>query len=559
MRIALDGACLSPRLTGVGRYFQSLLEELLPLDHANEYTLFLKEDFATGLDFPNLHTQVLAGPGSYLLWQNTQLRKAVLRGGFDLFWSANYTLPFFLPVPSLLTVHDISWKALPGDYSPLNRLYRNIAGNRSFRKARVLFTDSDFSRNEIIRRAGVPAAKVKRVHLGVDARFRRAAAGEIEAWKAGHGLAGKRLIGFLGDFFRRRHVPEIIAAHKVLQKQHPGTVLLLIGENHGVPESSLKKNKADVLWLRRLPENELNAFYSSLSLFLYLSEYEGFGLPPMEALNCGTVSLLLRGSSLEELYGNIALFVDRPDPEIVAGTISQFLAAGAGGQATAAGRLAGPQTVFFLEESGGGVPPGNAGIAMQVIIDGRPLQTYSAFRGIGRYVRNIMDTFGRDERANFLFFRGNDVPSGTGSKVFSASPRRMITLTDSFFLPGIFSRRQPACYHSTAYALPREDPERPLSPDRYRSDAAEIPAVFSLAPPAGFQADHRSRPSAPTACWPSRPKPQPTCRNSFTVHRKKDQSLYNMLDERFALAPAIKPDVPCPGEFLLYTAAGPTG
>ena len=325
MKIALDGACLSPRLTGVGRYFQSLLEELLPLDTANEYTLFLKENFATRLDFPNLHTHVLARPGSYLIWQNTLLRKAVLRGGFELFWSANYTLPFFLPITSLLTVHDISWKARPGDYSPLNRLYRNLAGARSFRKAGAIFTDSDFSRDEIIRRASVPAAKVKRVHLGVDERFHRAAAGEIEAWKTGHGLAGKRLIGFLGNFFKRRHVPELIAAREILGKRHPDTVLLLIGENHGVPESALKKNTADVRWLRRLPENELNAFYSSLSLFLYVSEYEGFGLPPMEALNCGTVSLLLRRSSLEELYGDIALFVDRPDPEIVAAAISQFL------------------------------------------------------------------------------------------------------------------------------------------------------------------------------------------------------------------------------------------
>ncbi|MBU4267837.1 MAG: glycosyltransferase family 4 protein [Acidobacteria bacterium] len=325
MKIALDGACLSSRLTGVGRYFQSLLSELLPLDTANEYTLFLKEDFETHLDFPNLHTHVLARQGSYLYWQNTLLGKAVRRGHFDLFWSPNYTLPFFMPTPSLLTVHDISWKALPDNYSPLNRLYRNFAGAHSFKRARVIFTDSDFSRDEIIKRTAVPAAKVKRIHLGIDERFRCAAAGEIEAWKAHHGLTGKRLIGFLGNFFKRRHVPEIIAAQKILRKRHPDTVLLLIGENHAVPENTLKKNKMDILWLQRLPENELNAFYSSLSLFLNISEYEGFGLPPMEALNCDTVSLLLRRSSLAELYGDLALFVDRPDPELIAAAISGFL------------------------------------------------------------------------------------------------------------------------------------------------------------------------------------------------------------------------------------------
>ncbi|MCJ7525007.1 MAG: glycosyltransferase, partial [Candidatus Aminicenantes bacterium] len=148
---------------------------------------------------------------------------------------------------------------------------------------------------------------------------------EIKAWKAGHGLAGKRLIGFLGNFFKRRHVPEIIAAQEILRKRHPDMVLLLIGETHAVPENTLKKNKSDFLWLQRLPENELNVFYSSLCLFLYISEYEGFGLPPMEALNCGTISLLLRRSSLAELYGDTALFLERPDPDRIAAAISDFL------------------------------------------------------------------------------------------------------------------------------------------------------------------------------------------------------------------------------------------
>ncbi|MCG2812384.1 MAG: glycosyltransferase family 4 protein [Candidatus Aminicenantes bacterium] len=325
MKIALDGACLSSRLTGVGRYFQSLLSELLPLDAANEYTLFLKEDFAIRLDFPNLQTRVLAGPGSYLLWQNTLLRNAARRGGFDLFWSPNYTLPFFLPTPSLLTVHDISWKALPGDYSPLNRLYRNLAGSRSFKRARVIFTDSDFSKAEIIKRTAIPGDKVKRIHLGIDAGFRRAAASEIAAWKARYGLGGKRLIGFLGSFFKRRHIPEVVAAFRIVQQLHPETVLFLVGDSHDSSLLGDERKDPHIFWLQRLPENELNAFYSSLSLFLYISEYEGFGLPPMEALNCGTVSLLLRRSSLAELYGDTALFLERPDPDRIAAAISGFL------------------------------------------------------------------------------------------------------------------------------------------------------------------------------------------------------------------------------------------
>jgi glycosyltransferase involved in cell wall biosynthesis len=324
MKIALDGAGISPRLTGVGRYLQSLLRELIPLDPGIEYTLFLKDEVDPGLSFPNLRTVLLKRPGSYLLWQNTQLRKAVTRGAFDFFWSPNYSLPFFLPTPSILTVHDISWKSIPGNYSPAIRLYRDFTGMHSFKKATILFTDSDFSKTEILHRTDVPADKVKRIHLGVDKGFCRASAGEITDFKTRHGLFGKQVIGFLGSFFKRRHIPEIITALEIVRQQHPDMVLLLVGENYALPPGMITRDQPGVLWLRRLPEDEINAFYSSLSLFLYMSEYEGFGLPPMEALNCGTPSLLLRRSSLAEIYGDLALFVDRPDPVLIAEAMCGF-------------------------------------------------------------------------------------------------------------------------------------------------------------------------------------------------------------------------------------------
>jgi hypothetical protein len=107
MRFALDGASISPLMTGVGRYFHGLLEELVPLDPSIAYTLFLKNEADAGLDFPNLSIRTLKREGSYFLWQNTLLANAVSHGGFDLFWSPNYTLPLFLPTPSIVTVHDV--------------------------------------------------------------------------------------------------------------------------------------------------------------------------------------------------------------------------------------------------------------------------------------------------------------------------------------------------------------------------------------------------------------------------------------------------------------------
>ena len=325
MRIALDGAGLSPRMTGVGRYFQSLLQELIPLDPSIAYTLFLKDDFDTTLKFPNLTPLVLPQSGSYFLWQNTLLRNAVRKGRFDLFWSANYTLPIFLPVPAIVTVHDISWKTLTKDYSPAIRMFRSLTGSHSMKKAKLVFTVSDFSRAEIIRLAAVPAGKVVRVHEGVTDRFQRVTADQVIAFKERYGISAKRVVGFLGSFFKRRHVAEVIAAMAIARRRYPDLVLFLVGANHSVPPGLLNNDPGNVIWRQRLPESEINAFYSSLSLFLYPSAYEGFGLPPMEALNCGTPSLLLRQSSLAEIYEDLALFIDQPDPALIAAAVCGFL------------------------------------------------------------------------------------------------------------------------------------------------------------------------------------------------------------------------------------------
>jgi len=325
VRIGLDGACLSPRPTGVGRYFQGLLRELIPLDPELEYTLFMKGEADPGLRFPNLRTVTLEGGGSYFIWQNTRLRRALRNGEFDRFWSPNYSLPLCLSTPSILTVHDISWRSLPGDYSWAQRWYKNVTAGRGIRRAGIIFTDSDFSRDEIVRHARVAAGKVKRVHLGIDEKFQRAGDDEIAGFKARHGVPGQRLIGFLGSFFKRRHVPEMIAAMEIARRRAPDLVLVLVGENYSVPPALLLSGRPGVLWLERIAEPELNAFYSSLSLFLYPSDYEGFGLPPMEALNCGTPSLLLPRGSLAEVYEGLALFIDRPDPALIAEAIAGYL------------------------------------------------------------------------------------------------------------------------------------------------------------------------------------------------------------------------------------------
>jgi glycosyltransferase involved in cell wall biosynthesis len=98
-----------------------------------------------------------------------------------------------------------------------------------------------------------------------------------------------------------------------------------VGRNFAGSELTAMLRREGITWLQWLPEEELNLFYSALDLFVYISSYEGFGFPPLEALACGTASLLLPSSSLREMYQDLAIFVDSPETGRVAAAIGRFL------------------------------------------------------------------------------------------------------------------------------------------------------------------------------------------------------------------------------------------
>ncbi|MCX6556304.1 MAG: glycosyltransferase, partial [Candidatus Aminicenantes bacterium] len=191
-------------------------------------------------------------------------------------------------------------------------------------KAAQIYTDAEFTKGELGRYYGVPAEKIQAIPLAIEAGFKRAAEATIDAFKERHRLEGKKVIGFLGSVFQRRHVKELIQACDRLRARHD-LALIIVGRNYAGKETESWLHREGITWLEWLPEELLNSFYSSLDLFVYISSYEGFGFPPLEALACGTVPLLLPSSSLQEMYHDLALFVENPDPGQVAVAIDDFL------------------------------------------------------------------------------------------------------------------------------------------------------------------------------------------------------------------------------------------
>ncbi len=192
---------------------------------------------------------------------------------------------------------------------------------------------------------------------------------------------------------------------------------------------------------------------------------------------------------------------------------------------------------------------------MRLLIDGRPLQTPSAHRGIGRYVGHIARAFSADEQYSFLFFRGADVPNSIAAKVLTPSPRRMITLSDSFFLPPLFRRHEVSAFHSTAFALPRRTRNVRYLLTVHDVTLLKFPHTSSRSQ---RLVSRRIIESAGRAdmILPNSVTTAADLQEYVRVDPARMQVIYPMLDDRLTLSNAKKPLAALPGEYLLYVGGG---
>jgi len=323
MKIAVDGYELNSDFTGVGRFLKNLIFSIAKIDKSNSYTLFLKEEFIIPKEHKNIIKVVLKSTKSHTKWQNSDLIRALNSENFDLFFSPNHSIPFFYKGNSLMTIPDVSWKGVPEDFTVKERFMRDIKTRFSIKKCQLIFTISKFSKSEIIKYYNIPSKKIIPIHLGIENKFKQSNIEEINDFREKYNLGDGKLIGFLGSMFKRRHIGDIIDAFNIVKKNHDVKLILIGADRYKEKLCGLTGDK--IIYLSRISESDINSFYSSLNLFIYLSDYEGFGFPPLEALSCKTPSLLLDTSSLSEIYKDIAFFSDNTNPAYLSEKISKIL------------------------------------------------------------------------------------------------------------------------------------------------------------------------------------------------------------------------------------------
>jgi glycosyltransferase involved in cell wall biosynthesis len=320
MHVGIDGRELSGHATGVGRFLQRLLREwtLSPSGRGHRYSVYSPDGrIALPPDFPG---EVVLVPGAGgTRWEQQALAAAARRDRPDVLFAPGYSAPLLAGVPFVVVIHDVSFIAHPEWFGWREGTRRRLLARWAAARAARVLTISAFSRDEIVRHLDVSAADIRVVYLGVDVPQRRP------------GDPRDELVLFVGTIFNRRRVPLLLDAFAALAAERPRVRLEIVGNDRTHPPQQVANlvsasPVADRIRLRPwVADEELNALYTRAAVFAFLSEYEGFGLTPLEALAAGVPSVVLDTPVAREVLDDAAVMVATPESGAVADAIAALL------------------------------------------------------------------------------------------------------------------------------------------------------------------------------------------------------------------------------------------
>jgi glycosyltransferase involved in cell wall biosynthesis len=336
MRIGIDARPLSKQRTGIANYVDGLLQFVPAL--APQHDLFLysnrelnhvasKERFELRID-----SKFHRCPGA--LWLLARAGSLANRDHIDAFWGTNPILPFNLSpgVLKVITVYDLVWLRCPETTSRYNLLVQRMTSERAIAAADRIVVISRSTQDELIELLGVPREKTKLVYPGIDDRYRPYPRTEATRYIAHKYGVPERYLATVGIVHPRKNHRFLVQALRVLKNRGQLDCPLLIVGPIGWKNSSLFSeiksaglSESDIRFLGYMPNEDMPQFYAGAQAFLFPTLYEGFGLPPVEAMACGAPVISSDAPAMPEVLGDAAILESLTNVERFADAIRSVL------------------------------------------------------------------------------------------------------------------------------------------------------------------------------------------------------------------------------------------
>jgi len=307
------------RGAGINSYIYHLLRNLSQIDSGYRYSVYLGdrrfEDERLRLNYSRWPTHA---PLVRILWEQLVQPVALHQGEVDLLHALAFVGPLVTSCPFVVTIYDLSFYHYPEAFRPWNRWYLSLFTALSARRARRVIAISESTKHDVVKMLGVSPDRVDVAYCGVDDLFHPLPAADVANFRRERALPD-RFILFLGTLEPRKNVQKLVQAYGRWRAAETGVPKLVVAGGKGwhydqiFAEVERLGLTGEVIFPGYVVEQELPLWYNAADLFVYPSRYEGFGLPVLEAMACGTPVVTTNVASLPEVAGDAALLVPPDD------------------------------------------------------------------------------------------------------------------------------------------------------------------------------------------------------------------------------------------------------
>jgi glycosyltransferase involved in cell wall biosynthesis len=317
MRIAINAADLDhPRIDGTRIYIQNLLKKFGSLDEESQFLIYHKSEFNPELAFPIFKNYKIIKKPFPFWWTQTRFAWEIFREKPDILWMPMHSLPFLRSrkTKTIVTIHDLAFKIFP-QFFPKKDLHRlNLFTDYAVKNADKLIAVSNSTKNDILKLyPEINAEKIKVIHHGYDKELfnEKISLDKIRKINTKYQIPDAKYIIYVGAIQPRKNIETLIEAYKIIKKEKnlKDLKLVIAGDLGWQYEPILEKIKStgSVIYTGKFETKDLPALLAGAKVFVLPSLYEGFGLPVLEAMACGTPVIAANNSSLVKIVDNAGL------------------------------------------------------------------------------------------------------------------------------------------------------------------------------------------------------------------------------------------------------------